>query len=83
MSSMTIHSLDTELAHRLSEEARRRKMSKNKLIKEILARSLGMEEKGRFTDDYREFCGVWTVSEKAAFEKAQADNAEVDEKDWQ
>jgi hypothetical protein len=82
MSSITIHSLDTELDSKLTAEARRRKTSKNRLVKEILARSLGMPEKGRYADDYREFCGVWTVEERAAFERGQGDNSRIDDEDW-
>jgi hypothetical protein len=82
MGSITIHTLDTELDLRLTEEARRRKTSKNRLVKELLARSLGMPARGYFADDYREFCGVWTPDERAAFEKHQADNARVDAEDW-
>jgi hypothetical protein len=82
MSSLTIHSIDVVLDDRLTEEARKNKKSKNQLIKEILARSLGMTEGGLYSDDYREFCGVWTTAEHQAFEASQTGNASIDTEDW-
>lgn len=82
MSSITIHALDAGLERRLAEEARRRKKSKNQLVKELLASSLGMRVEGAYADDYREFCGLWSAEEAAAFNAAQADNSQVDPADW-
>ena len=62
MSSLTIHALDSILDQRLNEEARRSKKSKNQFVKDLLAASLGMPVEGRYADDYREFCGLWTES---------------------
>jgi ABC-type phosphate/phosphonate transport system substrate-binding protein len=83
MSSITIHALDSELDQRLTEEARSRKKSKNQLVKELLARSLGMRVDGRYADDYREFCGLWSAGELAAFNTTQTENSRVDAMDWQ
>ncbi len=82
MSSLTIHSIDAILDERLTEEARNSKKSKNQLIKEILAQSLGMTEAGLYSDDYREFCGVWTAAERETFEASQTGNASIDTEDW-
>jgi len=67
---------------RLTEEARHAKKSKNQLVKDLLSRSLGMRTDGAFTDDYREFCGLWSEEEYALFQSAQGDNSRVDEEDW-
>jgi len=83
MSSITIHALDSSLDLRLTEEARSRKKSKNQLVKELLARSLGMRVDGRYADDYREFCGLWSAGELAAFNATQTENSSVDAMDWQ
>ena len=83
MSSITIHALDVDLDLRLTEEAKRNKKSKNKLVKELLAHSLGMASGGSFSDDYREFCGLWNPGERAVFEAVQVENSRVDEADWQ
>ena len=82
MSSFTIHALNKELDLRLTNEARRNKKSKNKLIKEILAKSLGLPVEGRLTDDYREFCGLWALAEREKFNELQKDNSQVDNGDW-
>ncbi len=83
MSSITIHDLDHELDRKLSEEAQRSKKSKNQLIKDFLARALGLPTQGRYSDDYREFCGLWSAADLRAFNRIQAENSRIDEADWQ
>lgn len=82
MISITIHDMDAELDRRLSDEAKRRRTSKNRLVKELLAGSLGLPTAGTYSDDYREFCGLWTAEDLAEFNAAQADNRRIDEEDW-
>jgi len=81
MSSITIHALEPALDQRLSEEARLHRKSKNQLVKDLLARSLGMPVDGKYADDFREFCGLWSVEELAAFNAAQTENSSVDAAD--
>lgn len=83
MSSITIHALDIGLDVRLTEEARLNKKSKNQLIKDLLSHSLGMPVAGKYSDDYREFCGSWTTAERDAFDLFQAENSRIDVGDWQ
>ncbi|PKL07860.1 MAG: hypothetical protein CVV51_11955 [Spirochaetae bacterium HGW-Spirochaetae-7] len=83
MGSITIHALDHNLDLRLSEEARRSKKSKNQMVKDLLARSLGMSVECKFADDYREFCGLWSTDDLAAFTTSQTDNSRVDAANWQ
>lgn len=83
MSSITIHAIDTKLDERLAEEARRNKISKNQLVKDLLSRSLGLSAGGTYTDDYGEFCGEWTLHEKRAFDVLQEDNSHIDSGEWQ
>ena len=52
-------------------------------IKGLLSRSLGLSAEGCHADDYREFCGIWTVEEGAVFDSFLADNSRVDAGDWQ
>lgn len=82
MGSFTIHSLDEELNRRLSEEASRRRTSKNRLVKELLARSLGLPSEGKLHDDYREFCDLWSEEEREEFDSRQEDNSRVDPEEW-
>ena len=82
MGSFTIHHLDAELDLKLTQEAKRAKKSKNQLIKELLARSLGMPEGEVYADEYREFCGLWSSTEKEAFDALQEKNSSIDPQDW-
>lgn len=83
MSSITIHDIDEHLSERLADEARRRRTSKNSLIKAILAEHVGLPVGGSYADDYGEFVGLWTAAERAEFERSQVSNAAVDPSDWQ
>lgn len=80
MSSITIHDLDSALDERLTLGAKRARTSKNRLVKELLARGLGMPDAG--DDDYREFIGLWSKEEELAFLAGQGDNELVDPADW-
>jgi hypothetical protein len=82
MASFTIHEIDSELDRRLSEEAKRRRTSKNRLVKDLLARSLGLPVRGAVSADYDEFCGLWSAREHAEFASRQTDNRRVDPGDW-
>lgn len=82
MSSITIHSIDGDLDRRLAEEAKKRKRSKNALVKDLLARSLGLPMDGVPDDEYSEFCGLWSDEERREFEAAIADNEAIDEAAW-
>jgi len=82
LSSITIHALEPALDQRLSEEARRNRKSKNQLVKDLLARSLGLPVDGKYVDDYREFCGLWSAAELADFNTLQVENSSVDAADY-
>ena len=82
MASITIHDIDAVLSERLSHESRRRNRSKNQLIKEILSKEMGLPVGVSYADDYREFCGVWTVAEAAEFAESQKALSRVDPEDW-
>ena len=82
MSSITIHDIDSEPDKRLTEEAKRRKTSKNRLIKELLARTMGLPFEGRLSDDFHEFCGIWSAEEHEELSAQQAGNSRVDPGDW-
>ena len=78
----TVHGVSQELDRKLAERARREGVSKNQLVKELLARALGLAEPDRKNDDYREFVGLWSQAEKEAFDRRQASNRRIDEEDW-
>ncbi|MBT3276230.1 MAG: hypothetical protein HN368_23990 [Spirochaetales bacterium] len=83
MSSITIHNLDAELDQKLTDEARRRKKSKNQFIKDLLAKDMGLRVEGKYSDDYQDFCGLWKREEMDEFNRTQEDNTRVDTQDWQ
>jgi hypothetical protein len=78
----TVHGVSEELDRKLAERARREKVSKNQLVKSLLARALGLAIPDRENDDYREFLGLWSRSEKEAFDRRQEGNRRIDEEDW-
>ena len=82
MSSITIHNIDKELDLKLTQTAKEERISKNKLIKNILARASGLPVDGAGADDYREFCGLWSDEETDEFDHVQLENSRVDEGDW-
>jgi len=83
MSSITIHELDSLLDRRLTEEAKRSRKSKNQFIKDSLSRVVGLPSEGRYADDYRDFCGIWSSAEREEFDAFQSENARIDAGDWQ
>jgi len=78
MGSITIHAIEPELDRKLSDEARERGTSKNALVKQLLARSLGVDQGASF----RDFCGLWNEAERAEFEAASSEARVVDPGDW-
>ena len=81
--AFTIHGLDKELEKKLTERARREGTSRNRLIKRLLARAMGMDTSLNEVDEYREFLGIWTNADLEAFEQTQEGNKRVDAGDWQ
>jgi hypothetical protein len=79
----TVHDVTPELDKRLSERARNSGISKNRLVKEILAQAVGLPSEEGYSDDYREFCGIWSSTEREAFENTQTENRRIDPSDWQ
>ena len=79
--AFTIHGLDEDIEAKLTERARREGTSKNKLVKTLLARALGISRKE--DDTYREFLGLWTEDDLKAFEERQKENNQIDPGDWQ
>lgn len=80
--SFTIHGIDPELDERLRERAREERVSKNQLVKQLLARAVGMVDRSDRENEYREFLGLWTDEQARRFDQAQADNRRVDPEDW-
>jgi hypothetical protein len=78
----TIHGITEELDRKLAERARRERVSKNQLVKSLLARAMGLATHDRENDDYREFLGLWSQAEKKAFDRTQESNERIYGGDW-
>jgi plasmid stability protein len=83
MKSISVHGIDEETEKKIGERAKSEGKSVNKVVKELIAKALGLGE--RPPDNRAEFadlCGVWTEEEAAEFAEAVAEFGAVDEKDW-
>jgi len=84
MKSISVHGIDEEMEKAIKERAKNEGKSVNKIVKELVARSLGMA--GRPPDNRAEFedlCGVWTEEQASEFMELIADLEVVDAKEWQ
>ena len=82
MGSITIHSIEPGLNERLDKLAKAKGTSKNRLIKEILAQSVGPSDTDDRKNEYHQFCDLWSVEEYKESNAAQESNSKVDPVDW-
>jgi len=84
MSTLTIHNLDDHLVGLIDRQAEAGKCSRNKVIKQLLAQSLGVkpEPAGRRHDDFVQFCGVWSAGQEREFNDKTREFERVDPGDW-
>jgi ferritin-like protein len=83
MKSISVHGIDEETEKRIMERAKSEAKSVNRVVKELLAKALGIgqeppDNRSAFTD----LCGVWTESEVAEFMESVADLETIDPADW-
>lgn len=84
MKSISIHGLDGEIERSISERAKNEGKSVNKIMKELIAKALGLGDKPPDNrSEFQDLCGVWTEAEAAEFLALIADLEVVDTKDWQ
>jgi len=84
MKSISVHGIDEETEKAIEERARNEKKSVNKVVKELITKALGLDDRppdnrGAFSD----LCGVWTEVEADEFLELIADLEAPDMKDWQ
>lgn len=80
MANISLRGLDDPTLSRIKTNARRRKVSVNRLIVETLREHYAAGDQ-RF-DDLDALAGVWSSAEAAAFETAVAPFAEIDASLW-
>ena len=83
MKSITVHNIDTRTIEKIEAISKQSGKSLNKVIKELLNKSLGINEskKQMKENEFGEFFGSWTTEEYADFEKATSVFDQIDEED--
>jgi len=85
MKSMTIHKIDDHVLEAIASLAEERGQSINAAIKQLLAKSVGLEpgnDEDTPRSGYRRFLNRWSPEEASAFTRAAEDFSVVDESDW-
>jgi len=81
MKSISVHGIDKETEKLIRDRAKTEGKSVNKIVKELIAKSLGGSVKEKRIDNKKEFadlCGVWTEEEAARFLDSIADLEAID-----
>jgi len=82
MKSITIHNIDPILYNNLKKIAEKQDQSLNKIIKKILASSMGLTAQSKKAD-FSFFSGKWSSEEYTGFTKTQKIFEDIDLSDWQ
>lgn len=83
MKSISIHGIDEEMEKKIDERAKKEGKSVNKIVKELIARALGMGDKPPDNRAmFEDLSGVWTEEDEQEFLASIADLEKTDEKDW-
>jgi hypothetical protein len=84
MKSITIHGLDDPLDTLIRQRAKKKEMSLNKTIKELLREALGLEsiDPHNHKKDFQDLFGVWTKAEAEEFARCTEDFEKIDQADW-
>jgi len=83
MKSISVHGIDTEIERKIGERAKSEGKSVNRIVKELMAKALGMgdqppDNRALFED----LSGVWSEEEASEFAAAIADLETTEDKDW-
>jgi hypothetical protein len=83
MKSITVHGIDKETEKFIKERARSAGTSVNKVMKELLAKALGLgKDKHDHRDEFLDLFGVWTEADEKQFLEAVKDLQIVHPEDW-
>ena len=85
MKSITIHNIDGQLAELIESKAKTKGTSINKIIKQLLEESMGINPLGknfRNRKDFSEFCGLWSKKDLKEFEEKTKEFEEIRQEDW-
>jgi hypothetical protein len=83
MKSITIHGIDKETEKLIKERAKSAGTSVNKIVKELLAKALGLgKDKHDHRDEFLDLFGVWTEDDEEQFLETVKDLEVVHPEDW-
>ena len=82
MKTMTIRNVPPDLAAALDGERRRRGLSLNRTVLELMRQALGLGEDGPHSNGLRQMAGTWSEAEFRQFEKNAAPFARIDDEIW-
>ena len=83
MKSISVHGIDGEMVKAVEERAKKEGKSVNRIVKELIAKALGMGEKPPDNRAmFEDLSGVWTEAQEREFMDSIADLETTDEEDW-
>jgi len=83
MKSISVHGIDKEIEQKIGERAKSEGKSVNRIVKELIAKALGMGEKPPDNRAmFEDLSGVWTEAVEREFLDSIADLETTDEEDW-
>ena len=82
MKAMTVRHITPALSRALEEEKRRRGLSLNRTVLQLLRQGLGVGSEGPRSNGLAELAGSWSAAELREFEHATARFEQIDESLW-
>lgn len=83
MKSITVHGIDKETEKLIKERAKSARTSVNKVMKELVAKALGIAKDTKdHRDEFLDLFGVWTEADEKQFSEAVKDLEAVYPEDW-
>jgi len=83
MKSITVHGIDKKTEKLIKERAKSAGTSVNRIVKELLAKALGVDKKSRdHREEFLDLFGVWTEADEKEFLEAARDLEIVHPEDW-
>lgn len=83
MKSITVHGIDQEMEKLIRKRAKSEGRSVNKVMKELIGRSLGLGEKKKDNrEDFADLCGLWSKDDADAFLKVIGDIEVIEKEEW-
>jgi hypothetical protein len=82
MRYVTIRNLPPDLARALEREKRRRGLSLNQVVINLLSQGLGLEPGARRSNGLGQLAGTWSAEQQRAFDDAIAATEQIDEEQW-